>query len=114
MDKRNGPESKINPGAKGGSAAANRPCSPFSLHRDCPARSSPSRVRFAASRPELLAGRTWGWAVYEGKGGNRQGWTLHKRAITQRSERGLFFKGLGVAKRYCTIDSIGDSFVQTA
>ena len=35
---------------------------------------------------------------------------LHKRAVSQRPDTELVFKGLGVAKRYCRRDSIGDSF----
>ena len=30
----------------------------------------------------------------------------------QLSGAGRVFKGLSVAKRYCTVDSIGDTFVQ--
>ena len=37
---------------------------------------------------------------------------LHKRAVSQRPDTELVFKGLGVAKRYCRRDSIGDSFLQ--
>ena len=37
---------------------------------------------------------------------------LHKRAVSQRPDSELVFKGLGVAKRYCRRDSIGDSFLQ--
>ena len=37
---------------------------------------------------------------------------LHKGAILQPPGPGRAFKGLGVAKRYCRRDSIGDSFVQ--
>ena len=37
---------------------------------------------------------------------------LHKRAVAQRPDSELVFKGLGVAKRYCRRDSIGDSFLQ--
>ena len=39
---------------------------------------------------------------------------LRKGAILQRSDPRRFFKGLGVAKWYCSIDSIGDTFVQRA
>ena len=42
---------------------------PFPLLARIPNRSSPSRVRFAASRPGLLVGRSERHAVYEGKGG---------------------------------------------
>ena len=37
---------------------------------------------------------------------------LHKRAVSQRPNTELVFKDLGVAKRYCRRDSIGDSFLQ--
>ena len=37
---------------------------------------------------------------------------LHKRAVSQRPDTELVFKGLGVAKRNCRRDSIGDSFLQ--
>ena len=38
---------------------------------------------------------------------------LHKwRGFVQHSGPGRAFKGLGVAKKYCRMDSIGDSFVQ--
>ena len=37
---------------------------------------------------------------------------LHKGAVLQHPGPGRTFKGLGVAKRYCRRDSIGDSFVQ--
>ncbi len=43
-----------------------------------PDRSSPSRVRFAASRPGRLAGRSEEMAVHEGKGGVRAVWTGRK------------------------------------
>ena len=36
---------------------------------------------------------------------------LQKRAVSQRPDTELFLKGLGVAKRYCRRDSIGDSFL---
>ena len=38
--------------------------------------------------------------------------SLHKGAVAQRPDSELVFKGLGVAKRYCRRDSIGDSFLQ--
>ena len=41
-----------------------------------------------------------------------QGTGLHKGAITQLPSSGRDFKGLGVAKRYCRMDSSGNSFVQ--
>ena len=37
---------------------------------------------------------------------------LHKRAVSQRPDTELVFKGLVVAKRNCRRDSIGDSFLQ--
>ena len=37
---------------------------------------------------------------------------LHKGAILQTSGSGRTFKGLGVAKRYCRLDSIGDTFMR--
>ena len=37
--------------------------------------------------------------------------SLHKGAILQQFAEQRVFKGLGVAKRYCTIDSIGDTFM---
>ena len=46
-------------------------CPLFPLPRMIPDRSSPSRVRSAASRPGPLAGRFEGMAVYEEKGGVR-------------------------------------------
>ena len=39
---------------------------------------------------------------------------MHKGAILQPARPGRAFKGLGVAKRYCRRDSIGDNFVQGA
>ena len=140
-------------------------------------RSSPSRVRCAASRPGRLRADPGDVAVYEGKGmdglgcrvfpgracrAEREpfghtsrlsrsggsgaslrlpvcpdlvldafaGWissdvqkddalaslvdecSLHKRVVAQRPDSELVFKGLGVAKRYCRRDSIGDSFLQ--
>ena len=39
---------------------------------------------------------------------------MHKGAVSQRPSLGRAFKGLGVAKRYCRRDSIGDNFVQGA
>ena len=38
--------------------------------------------------------------------------SLHKEAVTQQSKGRRVFKDLGVAKRYCSINSIGDTFVQ--
>ena len=37
---------------------------------------------------------------------------LHKGAVLQPSWPGQAVKGLGIAKRYCRIDSIGDRFMQ--
>ena len=37
---------------------------------------------------------------------------VHKGAISQSSGLGRAFKGLGVAKRYCSRDSIGNTFVR--
>ena len=37
---------------------------------------------------------------------------MHKGAVLQHSGPGRAFKGLGVAKRYCSNDSMGESFVQ--
>ena len=37
---------------------------------------------------------------------------LHKRTVLQRSGAGRIFKGLGVAKRYCRINVISDTFMQ--
>ena len=37
---------------------------------------------------------------------------LHKRVIVQRSSDRRAFKGSSVAKQYCRIDSIGNTFVQ--
>ena len=37
---------------------------------------------------------------------------LHKGAVLQLSGPGRAFKGLGVAKRYCRMDSIGDTLTQ--
>ena len=37
---------------------------------------------------------------------------LHKRAVLQRSGPGRFFKGLGVAKKYCSPESNGEGFVR--
>ena len=39
---------------------------------------------------------------------------LHKGAVLQPPGLGRAFKGLGVAKRYCRRDSIGDSFSRRA
>ena len=47
--------------------------SPFPSPRMIPDRSSPSRVRFAASRPGPLRADPKGMSVYEGKGGLRFG-----------------------------------------
>ena len=44
-------------------------------------------------------------AVISGKG-------LHKGAVLQHSGPERAFKGLGIAKRCCSIDLIGDIFVQ--
>ena len=41
------------------------------------------------------------------------GWVA-QRAVLQHLDPGCVFKGLGVAEWYCTIDFIGDSFVQGA
>ena len=38
--------------------------------------------------------------------------SLHKGVVSQRPDSELVFKGLGVAKRNCRRDSIGDSFLQ--
>ena len=35
---------------------------------------------------------------------------LHKGAVLQPFDHGRVFKGLGIAKRYCRMDSIGDMF----
>ena len=158
---------------------------PFPRHWMIPDRSSPSRVRCAASRPGRLRADPGDVAVYEGKGMDglgcrvfpgracraeglnlsvsyqppeqrrvycgaelRTAWakpsrrapiwfltrspggypamskkmtllrpsstsaSLHKRVVSQRPDSELVFKGLGVAKRYCRRDSIGDSFLQ--
>ena len=37
---------------------------------------------------------------------------VRKGAVTQHSRARRVFKDLGVSKRYCSIDSIGDIFVQ--
>ena len=37
---------------------------------------------------------------------------LHKGAVLQPSGSGRAFKGLGVAKRYCRRNSLGDTFMQ--
>ena len=37
---------------------------------------------------------------------------LHKGAIMQQFSARRVFKGLGVAKRYCSTDLISDTFVQ--
>ena len=69
------------------------------------------------SAPWTAPGRAWGLAVYEGKGGTANGGgstgnCLHKRAITQQPSERRVFKDLGIAKRYCRRDSMGNSFVQ--
>ena len=38
---------------------------------------------------------------------------VRKGAVLQRSKPGWAFKGLGVAKRYCRRNSIGDTFMQS-
>ena len=43
---------------------------------------------------------------------NRPVDSLHKGGISQSPGPGRAFKGLGVAKRYCRMDSIGDRFFQ--
>ena len=37
---------------------------------------------------------------------------LQKRSVLQRSGAGRVFKSLGVAKRYCRINVISDTFMQ--
>ena len=37
---------------------------------------------------------------------------MHKGAVVQPSDPGRVFKRLGVAKRYCRIHSIGNTFMQ--
>ena len=44
--------------------------------------------------------------------GNSQRERLHKGTVLQPPNPGQAFKGLGGAKRYCSTDSIGDSFMQ--
>ena len=41
-----------------------------------------------------------------------RGGGLHKGAVTQRSDDRWVFKGLGIAKLYCSIYWFGDTFVQ--
>ena len=61
---------------------------PFPSRFIVPDRSSPSRVRFAASRPGLLRADPKGMAVYEGKGG---GWSwLLGCGPCERAEREPF------------------------
>ena len=106
------------PRIKGGSAAAMRASTPLSLsaglYGPVLAVKGSASPRFA---PWTAAGRAWGLAVYEGKGGTATPGIstrtrLHKRAILQRSGAQRVFKGSGVTKRYCRRDSIGNSFVR--
>ena len=67
------------------------------------------------SAPWTAPGRAWGLAVYEGKGRTATGGEstrtrLHKGAVLQHPGLGRAFKGLGGAKRYCSMDSIGNGF----
>ena len=61
----------------------------------------PSTGRPFCSRLSLAPGGCY-WA----------GGTVRKGAVTQPSGPGRDFKGLGVAKRYCRKDPIGDIFTQ--
>ena len=44
--------------------------------------------------------------------GTPDGMGLRKGAVLQQSDPRREFKGLSVAKRYCSLDQIGDTFVQ--
>ena len=84
----------------------------------------PRKQRSPSDRPGAVQGakRTLdgedrsGIIQREGKGGtagreSTTGW-LQKGTIAQRSGPGRVFKGLGVAKRYCRINVISDTFMQ--
>ena len=104
------------PGSKAAPPPQTRPSTPLSLSARL--YGPVLAVKGSASpcsAPLTAPGRALGFAVYEGKGGTATGGKstrtrLHKGAVLQPLGPGRVFKGLGVAKRYCSIDSIGDRF----
>ena len=77
---------------------------------------SPYCLGKASARPDLVLDAFAGWISSDVQDDALASLVdeckLHKRAVSQRPDTELVFKGLGVAKRYCRRDSIGDSFLQ--
>ena len=79
--------------------------------------SAPMPLPLQGAKRTLVGEDQSGIIQGEGKGGNCEH-GVHNRTIAQRNgfatirPRTGFSRGLGVAKRYCTTNSIGDSFLQ--